>query len=250
MEPNHAFLALDAPSTALHLALRNQPGISIKVGTVIGAALNDRDEFARLENVMHAKPYQTPPLRPVLYLKPANTQCAHDSAIRLDPDVSEIAVTGCLAIVIGAPVARATPQQANAAMFGYTLAADLSVPHTSFYRPAIRQKCRDDFCPIGPWIAPLGNEGLEHDIELVLSINGQELQRSRTGNVMRRAATLLADISQFMTFLPGDILLVGASQGLGRAARGDRIEIGNPSLGTLAFSLVDAPAQAQHGDAP
>jgi len=237
MDPKHAFLALDAPRMGLRLALRHQPELPVMIGTVIGAALNDRDEFDRLAGAMHAAPYQAPPQRPVLYLKPANTHCGHNSTIALDPDVTELAVSACLAVVIGAPVSRATPEQASAAMLGYTLAADLSVPHASFYRPAIRQKCRDDFCPLGPWIVPTGNQGVPDDVELVLTINGREAQHSRSGNLVRRAANLLAEISQFMTFAPGDVLLVGASQGLSRAGHGDHIEIGSESVGTLRFNF-------------
>lgn len=249
MDPNQAFLALDAPHMGLRLALRNQPDLPFTVGTVIGAALNHRDELAGLADAVHAAPYQAPPQRPVLYLKPANTQCAHGSEIVLDPDVAEVAVTACLAIAIGAPVSRATPEQASAAMLGYTLAADLSVPHASFYRPAIRQKCRDGFCPLGPWIIPAGHDGVADDLELMLAINGREALRTRTGNLVRSAATLLADISQFMTFVPGDVLLVGASQGVSRAGRGDRIEISTASVGTLAFSLIDARPRPPQGDA-
>jgi len=249
MDPKHAFLALDAPHMGLRLALRNQPDLPVTIGTVIGAALNDQDEFDRLVGAMHAAPYQAPPQRPVLYLKPANTHCAHNSAVEIDPDVSELAVTACLAVVIGAPVSRATPEQAAAAMLGYTLAADLSVPHASFYRPAIRQKCRDNFCPLGPWIVSTGTQGVPDDVDLVLTINGREAQHSRSGKLVRRAATLLAEISQFMTFAPGDVLLVGASQGLPRAGHGDRVEISSESVGTLGFSLSAAQGQSQQGAA-
>ena len=50
---------------------------------------------------------------------------------------------------------------------GYLAVNDVSIPHASYYRPAIRQRCRDGFCVIG-------SETTEHSPqEIRILINGE-----------------------------------------------------------------------------
>ena len=61
----------------------------------------------------------------------------------------------------------------------------------------------------------------------------------------RSAAQLLADVSEFMTLRPGDVLMLGCGAKRPLARAGDRIEIsapGTPALGTLSNTLITEAA--------
>ncbi|VTR25218.1 Homoprotocatechuate catabolism bifunctional isomerase/decarboxylase [Serratia fonticola] len=69
---------------------------------------------------------------------------------------------------------------------GYALANDISLPETSFYRPAIKAKCRDGFCPLGE-VAPLASTS---NLEIITEINGVEQDRWSTADLVRSVPEL------------------------------------------------------------
>ncbi|MFU0488560.1 fumarylacetoacetate hydrolase family protein, partial [Acinetobacter baumannii] len=85
-------------------------------------------------------------------LKPANTHIGHGRDVALPADVDAVWAGACLGVAMGRTATRVSATQAHAFIAGYTIVNDLTVPHASYYRPAIRHKCRDGFCPIGPWV--------------------------------------------------------------------------------------------------
>ena len=93
---------------------------------VYGVALNFRAELERLTGEK--------PIAPVLYLRPRNTWSSSGAPIRMPGEAKELKMAGTIGVVIGS---------------GYVAVNDVSIPHESYFRPAIRQRCRDGFCVIG-----------------------------------------------------------------------------------------------------
>src|SRR5258707_4760170 len=102
---------------------------------VYGVALNFKGTLASLGDALHREPYQKPPVAPVLYMKPANTLIGNGAPIPCPRGVPRLRMGGTLGVVIG---------------HGYAIVNDVSIPHKSYFRPAIREQCRDGFCSIGP----------------------------------------------------------------------------------------------------
>ncbi len=221
------------------------------LGSVIGLALNERRELASLDGLTNAPPYQKPAQRPVLYLKPANTRVISGTQIVLNPQTEAVSVAGCLGIVLGAPLARgANAAEAAQAILGYTIAADLSVPHESYYRPAIRQKCQDGFCPVGPWLSPRASIGNPDALDISVEIDGVLAYRTNTADLVRSTTVLLAEISQFMTLQAGDLILAGPSLSPAHARHGAHVAVSIAAIGTLTFSIAADAAHAEPGDRP
>jgi 5-oxopent-3-ene-1,2,5-tricarboxylate decarboxylase/2-hydroxyhepta-2,4-diene-1,7-dioate isomerase len=197
-------------------------------GTVYGTLMNFRGEREALGGKMNEAPYLAPPQAPVLYIKPANTWSASGAAIALPAGVPEVEVGASIAMVMAS--AREVA--------GYVLVNDLSVPHDNFYRPPVKSKCIDGFLGIGDRMRPRNEAGDPAVFVLKVSINGELKQTVRFADLVRPAEQLLADVSEFMTFAPGDLLLLGCDAGRPRARAGDRIEISMPALGTLSNTLV------------
>jgi 5-oxopent-3-ene-1,2,5-tricarboxylate decarboxylase / 2-hydroxyhepta-2,4-diene-1,7-dioate isomerase len=121
---------------------------------------------------------------------------------------------------------------------GYLLMDDLSIPHTSFFRPPVKFKCLDGFLGIGDTLLPAGNDVDPSRFRVEVRINGELKQSVDFGQLVRPAAQLLADVNEFMTLGAGDVLMLGVDAGRPLARAGDRIEISAPGLGTLSNTLV------------
>ena len=207
-------------------------------GTVVGALLNYRDELDALGNALSAPPYQAPPKAPILYLKPANTRIGHGHDVVLPADVDGVWAGACLGVVISRTATRVSALHVADFIAGYTIVNDLTVPHASYYRPAIRHKCRDGFCPMGPWTVDRDDVPDADALDITVRINGEIRQRANTSTLVRPIAQLLADVTAFMTLEAGDVLLVGMPENPPLARAGDRIDIDIAHIGTLTTTLI------------
>jgi 2-keto-4-pentenoate hydratase/2-oxohepta-3-ene-1,7-dioic acid hydratase in catechol pathway len=52
-------------------------------------------------------------------------------------------------------------------------------------------------------------------------------------------ATLIEYVTEFMTLLPGDVILTGTPEGVGRLAAGDVVEVEVDGVGTLSNPVGD-----------
>jgi 5-oxopent-3-ene-1,2,5-tricarboxylate decarboxylase/2-hydroxyhepta-2,4-diene-1,7-dioate isomerase len=200
--------------------------------TVYGALLNYKGALAALAGQVNEAPYKAPPKAPILYIKTANTYSAEGAPIPLPADVKEVQVGAALGIVIGKTACRVPVSQALDYVSGYTVVNDVSVPHESFYRPPVRHKCRDGFCPIGA-IVPRDAVPNPDALAIRVTINDKLEQQNTTANLVRSVAQLIADVTDFMTLSPGDILLVGTPENPPVARAGDRVVIEIEQVGRL-----------------
>lgn len=209
-------------------------------GQVFGVLLNHRPALAALGDAVHAAPYKAPPRAPVLYLKPRNTQVAEGAAVVVPQGVPALEVGAALGLVIGRIACRVSEADALAHVAGLVVVADLSVPHDSFYRPSVRLKARDGFCPIGPRVVPLGVDA--DGLSVRVAVDGTIVHETDTADRIRPAARLLADVTEFMTLAPGDVLMLGVSHGAPRVGAGHAVAVSIDGVGTLNFSLeAEAP---------
>lgn len=206
-------------------------------GTVYGVILNDTVSVQKIGSLEEA-PYKGAPKAPVLYLKPANTRVGCGSAVNLPQGAKTVEVAATVGLVMGRAVARASAGEALAAVAGIVLAADLSLPHTSYYRPAIKEKCFDGALPISS-VKPLAELA---SLELVTEIDGAVVDTRSLNDLIRSPAKLLADVSEWMTLNAGDVLLVGVRYLAPQAAAGSCVRISAEGLGSLNFTIAGETA--------
>ena len=202
----------------------------IPTGTVYGTLLNFKAELAAMQLQMNQPPYKAPPQAPVLYIKPANTWSTNGAAIAVPTRVPEVEIGATVAMIMSHQQIR------------YVLMNDLSIPHSSFFRPPVKFKCLDGFLGIGSQTVETDQP---EDFKLEVRVNGEVVQKLDFSQLVRPAAQLLADVSEFMTLNDGDVLMLGCdclANGKRPLARvGDVITInapGHPVLGTLSNTLV------------
>lgn len=223
--------------------LVNQPPVHVPQapwalsGTVLGVLMNHRPALAALGEAVRQPPYKAPPNAPVLYLKPRNTWVAGGGVVPVPADAPELELGAALAAVIGRPAKGVAVADAPGHIAGWLLVADICVPHALYYRPSLRWRVRDGFCPLGPAVAP--REAVPDPSALVLDVevDGELVHRAPCGDRVRDIAALIADVSAFMTLQPGDLLMLGVAHGAPRVRAGQRAHISAPGLATLVMSF-------------
>jgi 5-oxopent-3-ene-1,2,5-tricarboxylate decarboxylase/2-hydroxyhepta-2,4-diene-1,7-dioate isomerase len=205
-------------------------------GTVYGVILNDQDERARLAEAFAVPPYKAPPEAPVVYIKPRNCFARSGAEVFIGDEDVEVAAT--LGLLIGRDAVRTAAADALAHVAGVCLALDVTLPHDSYYRPAIPLRCRDGFLPLGDFAAFAPSI---LTTEIVTAVDGKSVHRWAPARLVRDAATLIADLSAFMTLAAGDVLLIGLPYDAPRVRAGQSVTV-------TAGSLPALTAQFNAGD--
>jgi 5-oxopent-3-ene-1,2,5-tricarboxylate decarboxylase/2-hydroxyhepta-2,4-diene-1,7-dioate isomerase len=206
-------------------------------GTVYGTLLNHREALSALGDQVNVAPYKAPPKAPILYIKPRNTWAQSGDAVVVPSDAPELQMGATLGLVIGRVASKVSVAEALSHVAGYVVLNDISVPHDSFYRPSMRFKCRDGFCPMGSF-TPREAVGNPDALAMTVAIDGVVMQKTDTGGRIRSVAQLLADVTEFMTLHPGDILSIGVSAHSPLAHAGQRVTITVDGVGQLENTLV------------
>ncbi|WP_353193943.1 fumarylacetoacetate hydrolase family protein [Pusillimonas noertemannii] len=207
-----------------------------QAGTVYGVVLNDRGSVERMGAALTEAPYKAQPKAPILYIKPANTFATDGAQVSLPGGAEKVEIGATVGVVMGRPASRVALEDASAFIAGYIVAADLSLPHTSYYRPAIREKCFDGSCILG---APVAASRISDPAGLSIrtTINGIDADQFDLASLVRGVPALLRDVSEFMTLSAGDILLVGVKWQAPTAAPGDHVSVISDVLGSIQFSI-------------
>ncbi|MGC1387021.1 MAG: fumarylacetoacetate hydrolase family protein, partial [Steroidobacteraceae bacterium] len=192
-------------------------------GTVYGALLNHRTALAALGGRMTLPPYNAPPRAPVLYLKPRNTLALDGDIVEVPAAAAaaaagasagataELEAAACLGLVIGRTACNVSAAHALDHVAGFLIVNDVSIPHPDYYRPSVRYKARDGFCPLGPRVTARAVIANPDALVIRTYVDGVLVQTMSTADLIRSAARLIADVTEFMTLAPGDVLAAGAA---------------------------------------
>jgi 5-oxopent-3-ene-1,2,5-tricarboxylate decarboxylase / 2-hydroxyhepta-2,4-diene-1,7-dioate isomerase len=207
-------------------------------GRVYGALLNHRTALDAVASTASKPPFNGLPRAPVLFIKPRNTLARSGEPIEVPLGEVELEVAAMLGVVIGSTACRVAESQAHEHIAGYIVVNDVSVAHPNYYRPSVRYKARDGFCPLGPKVAAAHEVGNPDELAIRTYIDGALVQTMSTTQLVRPSARLLADVTEFMTLAPGDILALGAAAPAPRARAGQTVAIEIDGIGRIENPLV------------
>ncbi|HAN45667.1 MAG TPA: 5-oxo-1,2,5-tricarboxylic-3-penten acid decarboxylase, partial [Cyanobacteria bacterium UBA8156] len=180
------------------------------------------------------------PPEPLLFLKPPSTLLPADGAIALPPQSQQVEYEGELAVVIGAICRGGTLAEARTAIWGYTIANDVTARDLQRQDEQwTRAKGFDTFCPLGPWIV----REISPTARLQTFLNGGAVQSATIDTALFAPEILVAFISQVMTLQPGDVILTGTPAGTGPLQPGDRVRVEIEGIGQLLNRVVLAAAR-------
>ncbi|WP_349975074.1 fumarylacetoacetate hydrolase family protein [Pseudomonas sp. WHRI 8519] len=206
-------------------------------GTLFGIALNYKGLLEQNLEDFENPPYRQPPKKPVLFIKTPNTRNAH-RAVVVQPTGERLQPGPALGVVIGKRASRVTETAALQHVAGYVIVNEFSLPEDSYYRPAVKAKCRDGFCALGEDIVPADEIANPQNLTIKLYVNGEIAQENTTANQVRSVARLIAELSEFMTLDEGDVLITGTPEGRVDVQPGDVVEVEITGLGRLSNTVV------------
>ncbi len=109
----------------------------------------------------------------------------------------------------------------------------------------MKGKSFDTFGPLGPWLVTADEVPDPQAVPISLAVNGVVRQKSNTADMIFTVAEIISHLSQFMTLLPGDVIVTGTPEGVGAAMkppqflkRGDVVELEGGILGSQRQRVV------------
>jgi 2-keto-4-pentenoate hydratase/2-oxohepta-3-ene-1,7-dioic acid hydratase in catechol pathway len=131
-------------------------------------------------------------------------------------------------------------------VFGYSILNDVSARD---FQMATTQwtigKTFDTFAPFGPEIVTADEVEDPHNLAISLTLNGETMQNSNTGNMIFKTPQLIAFLSSVFTLEPGDIISTGTPAGVGFARKpprwlrpGDEVTVRVEGLGELTNPVI------------
>ncbi|MGI8960876.1 MAG: fumarylacetoacetate hydrolase family protein [Bryobacteraceae bacterium] len=187
------------------------------------------------------------PEHPLIFARFANSQVGHGQPI-IRPRVSEqLDFEGELAVVIGRAGRHISEADALSFVAGYAAYNDGSVRdwqrHASQFTPGKNFVGTGAF---GPWlVTPDEVPGVLHT-SLVTRLNGQEMQRATTDDLIFGIPALIAYCSTFTELVPGDTIMTGTPGGVGAfrdpplwMKPGDVVEVEIEGIGILRNSVME-----------
>ena len=123
-----------------------------------------------------------------------------------------------LVVVIGREARDVTEEQAWSHVAGLAVGQDISERISQLQGPAPQfslGKSFPGFGPIGPWLVTPDEFADPDDLALSCSINGEQVQQSRTRELIFPVSSLVARLSATLVLYPGDVIFTGTPAGVG-----------------------------------
>jgi acylpyruvate hydrolase len=187
------------------------------------------------------------PETPTIFAKYPNALADPGARVALPAYSRKVDYEAEVAFVVGDRCKDVPEDRALEHIAGYTLLNDLSARDQQFRTPQwMLGKIFDGAAPCGPTLVTPDEAGPHDAIEISLTLNGEEMQRGTTADLVHSIPALVAFLSSAMTLEPGDIVSTGTPAGVGSLRDpkvwlqpGDEVVIESPQLGTLATTLVE-----------
>ena len=203
-----------------------------------------------LNYVDHAKETGSPiPEYPIVFFKSPTSMVGPNDNIMMPPDSTHTDWEVELGIVIGRTAKHVSVKDALKYVAGYCLINDVSERHYQLKLSGSqwsKGKGCDTFGPTGPWLVTTDEIKNVQDLDMWLDVNGEKRQRGSTKTMIFGAAEVVADVSKYMTLLPGDVITTGTPPGVAMGMKpepiylkaGDVVTLGIKGLGEQKQKVV------------
>lgn len=202
-----------------------------------------------LNYVDHAKETGSPiPEHPIVFFKSPGCMVGPNDNVMVPRNSTQLDWEVELGIVIGRKASYVDRKDALKHVAGYCLVNDVSERDFQLKKGASqwsKGKGCDTFGPTGPWLVTKDEVKDVQNLDMWLDVNGEKRQRGNTKTMIFGVAELVADVSQYMTLLPGDVITTGTPPGVGMGMRpqvwlkpGDVVTLGIQGLGEQKQKVV------------
>ncbi|MEF2070716.1 fumarylacetoacetate hydrolase family protein [Consotaella aegiceratis] len=152
-----------------------------------------------------------------------------------------------LGVVIGTRCRHVKAAEARSVIAGYLIVNDVSARDWLPKSPTFTLgKSFDTHGPIGPWLTTDDEIGDPLDLDMILTVNGEERQHARTNDMIYDIYAQIEYLTTVMTLEPGDVLATGTPSGIGAPTGrflkpGDVMRLEIEGLGAIENPVVVEP---------
>jgi 2,4-didehydro-3-deoxy-L-rhamnonate hydrolase len=186
------------------------------------------------------------PDSPVIFTKFPSCLAGPYSDVPLPSDTIDWEVE--LVVVVGRETSGTSEADAWRHIAGVSVGQDISDRFVQNQPPVPQFSMGKSFAafgPIGPAVVSVDELENPDDLEVSSSINGVEVQKARTGDLIFPVPDLVSYISRIVTLYPGDVIFTGTPSGVGAARdpkwflrAGDVIESHIEGVGTMQNKCI------------
>ena len=197
----------------------------------------------------HAKETGAPiPEHPVVFFKSPTCIVGANDNIMQPLDSTQLDWEVELGVVIGRTARYVAVKDALRYVAGYCVINDVSEREFQLKKSASqwsKGKGCDTFGPLGPWLATSDEIKDPQNLDMWLDVNGERRQTGNTRTMIFNVAQIVADVSRYMTLLPGDVITTGTPPGVALGMKppvwlkpGDIVTLGIEGLGEQRQRVV------------
>jgi 5-oxopent-3-ene-1,2,5-tricarboxylate decarboxylase/2-hydroxyhepta-2,4-diene-1,7-dioate isomerase len=188
------------------------------------------------------------PKFPSYFMKATSSLALNGGEVQRPADTELLQFEGEIALVIGRQARRITPEQGWDHVGWVSASNDLGIQDIKYADKGsnVRSKSGDGYTPLGPVLLPAA-ELDPTQLRVVTRLNGAEVQNATTDELLFSFGQIVADLSQQMTLVPGDVILTGTPAGSSVFAPGDVVSVevsdardGGASTGELVTTATQA----------
>jgi 2-keto-4-pentenoate hydratase/2-oxohepta-3-ene-1,7-dioic acid hydratase in catechol pathway len=187
------------------------------------------------------------PPYPTLFARWPQSLTVGDAEVPIPSNEDGLDWEGEVMAYVGSTLVDATPDEALAAVIGYSTFNDLTARRAQKLTSQwTLGKNGDASGPLGPLVPAAEVGDLRDGLQVETRVNGEVVQRGRTDEMVYTVGETLSLISHSFTVRPGDLLATGTPAGVGYARTpqwllhpGDTVEVEVERLGVLTNHVVD-----------
>ena len=203
-----------------------------------------------LNYIDHARETGAPiPEYPVVFFKAPSCIVGANDNIIAPRDSTQLDWEVELGVVIGRTARYVDEKDAMRYIAGYCVINDVSERDFQLKKSASqwsKGKGCDTFGPLGPWLVTADEVKDTQNLDMWLDVNGERRQTGNTRTMIFGVAALVADVSKYMTLLPGDVITTGTPPGVALGMKpepkwlqvGDVVTLGIQGLGEQKQKVV------------
>jgi len=186
------------------------------------------------------------PDRPTLFARWTQSLSVDGAQVPVPANEDGMDWEGEIVAWVGGTLVDAEPDEALAAVVGYSTFNDLTARRAQKQTSQwILGKNADRSGPLGPMVPSAEVGDLRDGLRVQTRVNGETVQDGSTSEMVYHVGETLAYISRTMTLRPGDLLATGTPSGVGYARTppwllqpGDVVEVEVERLGVLRNTIV------------
>ena len=191
------------------------------------------------------------PEHPTLFARWTQSLTVDGAEVPVPSNEDGIDWEGEVVAYVGAPLVDATPDEALAAVVGYSTFNDLTSRRAQKLTSQwILGKNGDRSGPLGPLVPAAEVGDLRDGLHVQTRVNGEVVQDGHTSEMVYPVGDTLSLISHTFSLRPGDLLATGTPSGVGYARTppwllqpGDVVEVEVERLGVLRNAVVGNDAR-------